>query len=103
VRFKTPLQIRLPIGLGAGLLRKDRDLNGILAPPSPEHNPRHHFEYNEAGRVVAGPASSAVVPETQAWYERRAQDRMHEYMGGSYGHTPGSPGVYRRILPPRAF
>ena len=43
------------------------------------------------------------VPETQAWYERRAQDRMHEYIGGTYGHAPGSPGVYRRILPPRAF
>jgi hypothetical protein len=43
------------------------------------------------------------VPETQAWYERRAQDQMHEYIGGSYGHAPGSPGVYRRILPPRAF
>ena len=43
------------------------------------------------------------VPETQAWRERGAQDRMHEYIGGDYGHAAGSPGVYHRILPPRAF
>jgi hypothetical protein len=43
------------------------------------------------------------VPETQEWEARRRQDRMHEYIGGDYGHAPGSPGVYRRILPTRAF
>ena len=43
------------------------------------------------------------VPETQAWNERRGQDNMHSYIGGTYGHAPGSPGVYRRIFPPRAF
>ena len=43
------------------------------------------------------------VPETQAWRERSAQDGMHEYIGGTYGHAPGSPGVYRRVFPPRAF
>ena len=43
------------------------------------------------------------VPETAAWQERRGQDNMHEYIGGSYGHAPGSPGVYRRTLPPRVF
>jgi hypothetical protein len=43
------------------------------------------------------------VPETQAWFRRRAEDRMHAYIGGTYGHAPGSPGVYRRIFPPRAF
>ena len=43
------------------------------------------------------------VPETMAWHERRGQDNMHEFIGGTYGHAPGSPGVYRRIFPPRAF
>ncbi len=43
------------------------------------------------------------VPETQAWNDRRGQDNMHSYIGGTYGHAPGSPGVYRRIFPPRAF
>jgi hypothetical protein len=43
------------------------------------------------------------VPETLAWEEHRSRDTMHDYIGGSYGHAPGSPGVYRRIFPPRAF
>jgi len=43
------------------------------------------------------------VPETQPWKERSSQDNMHSYIGGTYGHAPGSPGVYRRIFPPRAF
>ncbi len=43
------------------------------------------------------------VPETLAWEERRSMDRMHEFIGGHYGHAHGSPGVYRRILPARAF
>ena len=43
------------------------------------------------------------VPETAVWEQRRGQDRMHEYIGGSYGHAAGSPGVYRRVFPPRAF
>ena len=43
------------------------------------------------------------VPETQAWNARRGQDNMHSYIGGTYGHAPGSPGVYRRIFPTRAF
>ena len=43
------------------------------------------------------------VPETQDWNTRRAQDRMHETIGGTYGHAPGSPGVYRRVTPSRAF
>ena len=42
------------------------------------------------------------VPETQAWRERGAQDRMHEYIGGTYDHAPGSPGLYRRVFPPRS-
>ncbi|MFQ6026184.1 MAG: DUF4286 family protein [Dehalococcoidia bacterium] len=43
------------------------------------------------------------VPETPAWQNRRGQDNMHEFIGGTYGHAAGSPGVYRRIFPPRAF
>ena len=43
------------------------------------------------------------VPETLAWEDQRGQDAMHEYIGGTYGHASGSPGVYRRVFPPRAF
>ena len=43
------------------------------------------------------------VPETLAWEEQRKQDTMHQYIVGTYGHAHGSPGVYRRVLPPRAF
>ncbi len=43
------------------------------------------------------------VPETAVWQERRGQDQMHQFIGGSYGHAAGSPGVYRRVLPARAF
>ena len=43
------------------------------------------------------------VPETLAWEKQRGRDTMNEYIGGAYGHAPGSPGVYRRIYPPRAF
>ena len=43
------------------------------------------------------------VPNTVAWNEWRKTDKMHEYIGGDYGHAAGSPGVYRRILPARAF
>ena len=43
------------------------------------------------------------VPESLAWEEFRKQDTMHDYIGGSYSHPPGSPGVYRRISPARAF
>ena len=43
------------------------------------------------------------VPATQEWLELARQDRMREHTQGTYGHAPGSPGVYRRILPTRAF
>ena len=43
------------------------------------------------------------VPETLAWEKQRGLDTMHQYIGGVYGHAPGSPGVYRRVFPPRAF
>ena len=43
------------------------------------------------------------VPETSAWEAQRGRETMGQYIGGSYGHAPGSPGVYRRVFPPRAF
>ena len=43
------------------------------------------------------------VPETLAWEKQRGRDTMNDYIGGAYGHAPGSPGVYRRIFPPRTF
>ena len=43
------------------------------------------------------------VPETLAWEKQRGRDTMNDYIGGAYGHAPGSPGVYRRIFPLRAF
>ena len=52
------------------------------------------------GITIAG---ITEVPETLAREERRSMDRMHEFIGGHYGHAHGSPGVYRRILPARAF
>ena len=43
------------------------------------------------------------VPNTLPWTEYHKTDTMNEYIGGNYRHAPGSPGVYRRILPARAF
>ncbi len=43
------------------------------------------------------------VPESGPWQDWRKQDTMSEFIGGRFGHAPGSPGVYRRIFPPRAF
>jgi hypothetical protein len=43
------------------------------------------------------------VPESLVWEAYRKEDTMHDFIGGSYSHPPGSPGVYRRIFPARAF
>jgi len=64
---------------------------------------RYHVVEGEPKYLTVYEFEHEKVPETQAWYQRRAQDQMHDYIGGSYGHAPGSPGVYRRILPPRSF
>ena len=60
--------------------------------------------------VEGGPKYTTVyefehekVPESIAWNVGRADDKMHEYIGGDYEHAPGSPGVYIRISPRRAF
>jgi hypothetical protein len=64
---------------------------------------RYHAVEGEPKYMTVYEFEHEKVPETQAWFTRRAEDRMHEYIGGTYGHAPGSPGVYRRIFPPRAF
>ncbi len=43
------------------------------------------------------------VPESLVWEAYRKEDTMHDFISGSYSHPPGSPGVYRRIFPARAF
>jgi hypothetical protein len=79
---RTPANLEVP---GCLAVRRYHALEG-----APKYMTVYEFEHEK-------------VPETQDWYKRRAQDRMHEYIGGAYGHAPGSPGVYRRILPSRAF
>ena len=64
---------------------------------------RYHAVEGEPKYMTVYEFEHEKVPETQEWRERRGQDRMHEYIGGTYGHAPGSAGVYRRILPDRAF
>jgi hypothetical protein len=44
-----------------------------------------------------------TVPESLVWEAYRKEDTMHDFIGGSYSHPRGSPGVYRRIFPARAF
>lgn len=79
---RTPANLQVP---GCLAIRRYHAVEG-----GPKYMTMYEFEHEK-------------VPETSAWQERRAQDKMHEYIGGSYGHAPGSPGIYRRILPDRAF
>ena len=79
---RTPGNLRLP---GCLYVRRYQVVEG-----GPKYLTMYEFEHEKA-------------PETLAWEQQRRQDRMQEYIGGSYGHAPGSPGVYRRILPPRSF
>ena len=64
---------------------------------------RYHAVEGEPKYLTMYEFEHEKVPETLSWEEHRSRDKMHEYIGGSYGHAPGSPGVYRRILPSRAF
>ena len=80
--MRTPANLTVP---GCIAVRRYHAVEG-----SPKYMTIYEFEHEK-------------VPETAAWQERRGQDNMHEYIGGTYGHAPGSPGVYRRILPARAF
>jgi hypothetical protein len=79
---RTPANLTVP---GCLFVRRYHAVLGV-----PKYLTMYEFEHEK-------------VPETLAWEGHRSRDTMHEYIGGSYGHAPGSPGVYRRIIPPRAF
>ena len=80
--MRTPANLQIP---GCMHVRRYHAVEG-----APKYLTMYEFEHEK-------------VPETQAWEIQRGQDTMHEYIGGSYGHAPGSPGVYRRVFPSRAF
>ena len=79
---RTPANLEVP---GCLFVRRYHAVEG-----APRYLTMYEFEHEK-------------VPETLAWDVRRSQDKMHQHIGGSYGHAPGSPGVYRRIFPARAF
>ena len=79
---RTPANLELP---GCIAVRRYHAAEG-----GPKYTTVYEFEHE-------------TVPESQAWRNRSAQDGMHDYIGGVYGHAPGSPGVYRRIFPSRTF
>ena len=79
---RTPGNLQIP---GCLFVRRYNAVEG-----SPKYLTMYEFEHEK-------------VPETLAWEKQRGQDTMNEYIGGAYGHAPGSPGVYRRVFPPRAF
>ncbi len=79
---RTPRNLTVP---GCLAVRRYHVIDG-----SPKYTTVYEFEHEK-------------VPESMAWNAGRGEDKMHDYIGGSYGHAAGSPGVYRRISPPRAF
>ena len=79
---RTPRNLTVP---GCLFVRRYHAVEGV-----PKYLTMYEFEHEK-------------VPESLAWEAHRSQDTMHDYIGGNYSHPPGSPGVYRRILPPRAF
>ena len=79
---RTPGNLKIP---GCMQVRRYQSVEGW-----PKYLTMYEFEHEK-------------VPETLAWENQRGQDAMHEYIGGAYGHASGSPGVYRRVFPPRAF
>jgi hypothetical protein len=79
---RTPRNLTVP---GCLFVRRYHVIDG-----SPKYTTVYEFEHEK-------------VPESLAWNAGRSEDNMHDYIGGSYGHADGSPGVYRRISPPRAF
>jgi hypothetical protein len=79
---RTPANLEVP---GCIAVRRYHVVEG-----GPKYTTIYEFEHEK-------------VPETGVWNQRRGEDRMHEYIGGVYGHAPGSPGVYRRVSPTRAF
>ena len=81
--------IRLPQNTAVPGCIYARRFNCVVG-PGPKYLTMYEFEHEN-------------VPNTVAWNEWRKTDTMHEYIGGDYDHAPGSPGVYRRIFPARAF
>ena len=79
---RTPANLLIP---GCMFVRRYHAVEG-----SPKYLTMYEFEHEK-------------VPETLAWEAQRSRDTMNQYIGGTYGHAPGSPGVYRRVFPPRAF
>ena len=79
---RTPRNMTVP---GCLAVRRYHVVEG-----SPKYTTVYEFEHEK-------------VPESIAWNVGRADDKMHEYIGGDYEHAPGSPGVYIRISPRRAF
>ena len=79
---RTPGNLKIP---GCMQVRRYQSVEGW-----PKYLTMYEFEHEK-------------VPETVAWENQRGQDAMHEYIGGTYGHTSGSSGVYRRVFPPHAF
>ena len=80
--------VRIPANLsipGCMFVRRYHAVEG-----SPKYLTMYEFEHEK-------------VPETLAWEAQRSRDTMSQYIGGTYGHAPGSPGVYRRVFPSRAF
>ena len=79
---RTPRNMTVP---GCLAVRRYHVVEG-----SPKYTTVYEFEHEK-------------VPESIAWNVGRSDDKMHEYIGGDYEHAPGSPGVYIRISPRRAF
>ncbi len=71
--------------------------------PGCMHVRRYHAVEGDPKYLTVYEFEHEKVPETLAWEKQRGLDTMHQYIGGVYGHAPGSPGVYRRVFPPRAF
>ena len=71
--------------------------------PGCMHVRRYHAVEGDPKYLTVYEFEHEKVPETLAWEKQRGLDTMHQYIGGVYGHAPGSPGVYRRVFPQRAF
>jgi hypothetical protein len=79
---RTPANLQIP---GCLHVRRYHAVEGC-----PKYLTMYEFEHEK-------------VPESLAWETQRGLDTMNQYIGGSYGHAPGSPGVYRRVFPAQAF
>ena len=64
---------------------------------------RYHAVAGDPRYLTVYELEHEKVPESPAWRDRQREDNMHQFIGGRYRHAPGSPGVYRRIYPSRAF